>query len=456
MADTPRRPLTPDDSLPPVEPPSAAFLVQLFLVPAIIVAIIVCVWLAFHWLAQLGNDPQGYVKTLRRNNEGRWQAALNFANDLRGPGGQALKGDVGLAQELGSILADEVASGRPRAAGHAGEQSKTLCGYLCRALGEFAVPEAAAPLVARAADASDPDTAQAAVEALAVLADNLATAGRSFTDPAAVTAVLLSAAGSDDAAVRSRAAYALGVVGGSGATGRLRALLGDAADNVRAGARRPQRPEGRGPARGRHAVAAARSRGQAGRGPAQGSSARRAHCCHGAGRQARTHFRFAFFSPPGAMTAMAVTTQQTIDLLLESYGMELETVLNYLANSVNLDGVRAEEIKKSLGADVPGEIAHAQQLANRIKQLGGHIPGSKSIGAMLGKQIQPVSVTTDVVGVIKSVIAAEEAACAQYKKIIKAVEGEDYVTQDLCIRLLADEEEHLVQFKGFLKEYAGG
>ena len=233
MADTPRRPLTPDDSLPPVEPPSAAFLVQLFLVPAIIVAIIVGVWLVFHWLAQLGNDPEGYVKTLRRNNEGRWQAALNFANDLRGPGGAALKGDAGLAQELGSILADEVASGRPKAAGHVGEQSKTLCGYLCRALGEFAVPEAAAPLVARAADSSDPETAQAAVEALAVLADNLATAGRSFTDPAAVTAVLLAAAGSDDAAVRSRAAYALGVVGGTGATARLAALLGDANDNVR-------------------------------------------------------------------------------------------------------------------------------------------------------------------------------------------------------------------------------
>ena len=149
---------------------------------------------------------------------------------------------------------------------------------------------------------------------------------------------------------------------------------------------------------------------------------------------------------------MAVTTQQTIALLLESYSMELETVMNYLANSVNLDGVRAEEIKKSLGADVPGEIAHAQQLANRIKQLGGHIPGSANL--KMGGQIQPVTDTTDVVGVIKSVIAAEEAACAQYKKLIKAVAGEDYVTQDLCIRLLADEEEHLVQFKGFLKEYA--
>lgn len=149
---------------------------------------------------------------------------------------------------------------------------------------------------------------------------------------------------------------------------------------------------------------------------------------------------------------MSPANDATVRLLLESYGMELETVMNYLANSVNLDGVRAEEIKKSLAADVPGEIGHAQQLAARIKQLGGHIPGSK--GIMFGGQIQPVADSTDVVGVIRSVIAAEEAACAQYKKIIKAVEGEDYVTQDLCIRLLADEEEHLVQFKGFLKEYA--
>ena len=151
---------------------------------------------------------------------------------------------------------------------------------------------------------------------------------------------------------------------------------------------------------------------------------------------------------------MAVTQQQTIELLLESYSMELETVMNYLANSVNLDGVRAEEIKKSLAADVLGEIAHAQQLAGRIKQIGGHIAGSKVLGLAMGRQIQPVTDTTDVTGVIRSVIAAEEAACAQYKKIIKAVDGEDYVTQDLCIRLLADEEEHLVQFKGFLKEYA--
>ena len=150
---------------------------------------------------------------------------------------------------------------------------------------------------------------------------------------------------------------------------------------------------------------------------------------------------------------MAATKTQVIEMLTTAYSMEMETVLNYLANSVNLDGVRAEEIKKSLAADVTEEIGHAQQLGQRIKQLGGLVPGSAAV--KLGQQIQPTSNTTDVVGVIKAVIDAEQKACAHYKEIIKATDGEDYVTQDLCIRLLADEEEHLVLFNGFLKEYEG-
>jgi len=97
---------------------------------------------------------------------------------------------------------------------------------------------------------------------------------------------------------------------------------------------------------------------------------------------------------------------------------------------------------------------HAQMLAQRIKQLGGLVPGSK--GVEVGAQMQPSSDTTDVVYAINAVIDAEESACEHYKKVIKATDGEDYVTQDLCIRLLADEEQHLVLFRGFLKEYSKG
>ena len=149
---------------------------------------------------------------------------------------------------------------------------------------------------------------------------------------------------------------------------------------------------------------------------------------------------------------MAASREEVIKMLQTAYSMEIETVMNYLANSINLDGVRAEEIKKSLAADITEELTHATDLGNRIKQLGGLVPGSKSV--TLGGQRQPSDDTTDVVGVIEAVIDAEEAAIAHYKNVIRATDGDDYVTQDLCIRLLADEEEHLVLFRGFLKEYA--
>lgn len=142
---------------------------------------------------------------------------------------------------------------------------------------------------------------------------------------------------------------------------------------------------------------------------------------------------------------------ETIAMLKEVYSMELETAMNYMANSINLDGIRAEEIKKALAADIQEEIGHGQQLAQRIKQLGGTVPGSAELN--FGDQFQPPEDTTDVVAVIKGVIAAEENACAQYNKIIRATDGVDYVTQDLCIQLLASEEEHLVLFRGYLKEY---
>jgi hypothetical protein len=218
---------TADDMLPPVEPPSAGFLVQLFLVPGVIVAIIVGVWLTFHWLAHLGNDPQAYLRTLRRDNEGRWQAALNFANDLRGPGGAELKANAELATEVGNVLNDEVAKGRTS------EQSQQLKLYLCRALGEFAVPEAVPPLVARAADLSDLETARAAVEALAVLLSNLNAAGTTPADLQQVTAAMVAASQSDDRRLRGSAAFALGIVGGEAAASQLVLLQADASDDVR-------------------------------------------------------------------------------------------------------------------------------------------------------------------------------------------------------------------------------
>jgi len=138
--------------------------------------------------------------------------------------------------------------------------------------------------------------------------------------------------------------------------------------------------------------------------------------------------------------------------LKRAYGMELETVQNYLANSIDLDGVRAEEIKKSLAADIQEEIGHAQMLARRIKVLGGRVPGSLELERNQ-KFMQPPKDSTDLVTVIKGVIKAEDGAITQYEKIIGLCDQVDFVTQDLCITLLGDEQEHRRAFVGYLTEF---
>lgn len=141
-----------------------------------------------------------------------------------------------------------------------------------------------------------------------------------------------------------------------------------------------------------------------------------------------------------------------IEGLTITYWLEIEAVLNFLAISVDLDGVRAEEIKKSLAIDVQGELIHAQNLANRIKEIGGRVPGTMKFTP---KQtwLQPPEDSTDVVSAIHGVIKTENRVIEQYNKVIRLCEGLDYVTQDLCIRLLADEETHRREFVGYLKEY---
>ena len=145
-------------------------------------------------------------------------------------------------------------------------------------------------------------------------------------------------------------------------------------------------------------------------------------------------------------------TDAIIQEVIYTYWLEMETTINYLAISADLDGIRAEEIKKSLAADIQTEITHAQELAHRIKEIGGRVPGSFAFKPEQAS-LQPPEDSTDVVTVIHGVIDAENRAIEQYNKIIRLCDGIDYVTQDLCIKLLADEEKHRREFRGFLKEY---
>jgi bacterioferritin len=144
--------------------------------------------------------------------------------------------------------------------------------------------------------------------------------------------------------------------------------------------------------------------------------------------------------------------EQIIEMLTKAYWMELETVISYITNSTNPDGVRAQEIIESLQDDVQEELGHAQQFAARIKELYGVVPGSMDFKAEQS-YLQPPDHQTDIVHVIKGVIEAESGAIEHYNAIIEFTEGKDPVTNDMVIAILRDEEGHRRLFEGFLREY---
>jgi bacterioferritin len=143
---------------------------------------------------------------------------------------------------------------------------------------------------------------------------------------------------------------------------------------------------------------------------------------------------------------------ELIALLTRAYWMEIETVMSYTANSINPDGVRAQEIIESLEEDVQEELGHAQQFGHRIKELYGVVPGSLSFQAEQS-YLQPPEKQTDIVHVIKGVIEAETGAIEHYNQIVEFCEGKDPVTQDMVVTILRDEEGHRRLFEGFLREY---
>jgi bacterioferritin len=141
-----------------------------------------------------------------------------------------------------------------------------------------------------------------------------------------------------------------------------------------------------------------------------------------------------------------------IELLKKAYWMEIETVMSYIANSVNPDGVRAQEIKESLEADIQEELGHAQQFAARIKELYGVVPGSEEFAAEQ-TYLQPPDEQVDIVHVIKGVIEAEQGAIEYYSRIVAETDQVDPVTNDMVITILHDEQGHKRLFEGFLREY---
>ena len=244
----------PVESLPPVEAPTATFLLQLFLIPLLIVSIVVMLWLMFSWMAQMGRDnPHDLVKALATGDDSSWQRAYELADLLRSPDPRydALRRDSKLAGQLAAFLDQDL---NVVAKGDADAVRVKRRMFLCRALGSFEVTDGLSVLMRAAKEERDPVEAQvrlAALEAITTLAHNRGP--ESFQSNRDLVQLLLAASREPDdagpaaatnqagepttyrphAEIRAVAAFALGVIGGDEAVARLRIMLANAYSNAR-------------------------------------------------------------------------------------------------------------------------------------------------------------------------------------------------------------------------------
>ncbi len=143
-------------------------------------------------------------------------------------------------------------------------------------------------------------------------------------------------------------------------------------------------------------------------------------------------------------------TNEIISELKRSYAAELETLQNYLANSIDLDGAASEPLQRLLDESVSVRLSHARRLAKRIHLIGGRVPGSLELPRNQN-DLQPVPDKADPQAVINGLLRANERSIGRYERILTLTEGADYVTQDLVIDLLSEEREQRRVFLNLLQ-----
>lgn len=220
--------------LPPVQPPSAGFIVQLFLVPGLIVLAIVGVWALFGKLAAGEQDWRTLVAEIRSSNDlRRWRAAQSLAQVLdmdrrQGEDGQKLAENREIAGELAKLLDEQLA--KPSQDKDVVKQQE----FLTLALGLSDVRDVAFPPLERAMHAGrKPEVRKNAMAAVSMIAFRADERNEKVDAPDVVKAVIDVSQDPESLLMRQTAAFTLGLLPSEASKERLQSMLADSDDKTR-------------------------------------------------------------------------------------------------------------------------------------------------------------------------------------------------------------------------------
>jgi HEAT repeat protein len=181
----------------------------LFVVPAVIVAGVVLLWLAFNWIARPRvADPEQIVHSLRSSNQARFQRAKALVDMLRMPQRYQLNDNQQLCHALAAMLSEMVD------AGVEAESEVPMRFILAGALGEFSIDDGLDALIKAAQKDPERDIRRKAVNAIAVLGQTFVQRDppEALFHPDLVPMLSAMANQPEDELLRSEAAFTIGAL----------------------------------------------------------------------------------------------------------------------------------------------------------------------------------------------------------------------------------------------------
>ena len=152
----------------------------------------------------------------------------------------------------------------------------------------------------------------------------------------------------------------------------------------------------------------------------------------------------------GAMTAgYKAKVETVINLLNEALATEIVCVLRYRRHYFTASGISSLSVKGEFLEHANEEQAHADQLAERIVQLGGE--PNLSPDGLLSRSHSEYVEGQSLVEMITEDLIAERIAIDSYREMVTYVGTDDSTTRRILEGILAQEEEHAEDLVSLLK-----
>lgn len=153
----------------------------------------------------------------------------------------------------------------------------------------------------------------------------------------------------------------------------------------------------------------------------------------------------------GAVTAgYAADRSAVLELLNEALATEIVCVLRYRRHYFMARGIHSKGIAEEFLTHSNEELGHADQIAERIVQLGGE-PDFAPDSLTARSHAEYVDAKS-LVGMIKEDLVAERIAIDSYRGMIDYIGTQDPTTSDILKGILAVEEEHADELADLLQD----